>query len=127
MDIIKKTIKLGNSAGVLLPKSLLGSEVKISVVNKPVNIKKDALKLLEPYFDELRGAYILNEEPVEVLAISSRLKKIISEDNARISIVPLVLVKRDIKTNLNLRDKIIKAGTILNRALLADLKKEIRS
>ena len=41
MPLLRKAVKVGNSAGVILPKSLLGSEVKITVKNRPLNIKKE--------------------------------------------------------------------------------------
>ena len=43
-ELIKKTIRVGNSAGVLLPKEWLNTEVK--VVLQPRNIEKDILDIL---------------------------------------------------------------------------------
>ena len=42
--LIKKTIRVGNGAGVLLPKEWLNTEVK--VVLQPLNIEKDILDIL---------------------------------------------------------------------------------
>jgi len=44
MELIKNTIRLGNSAGVLLPKEFLNTQVKI--VLQPLNIEKDVLDIL---------------------------------------------------------------------------------
>ena len=41
MEFLRKAVKVGNSSGVILPKKLLGSEVKVIVVNSPINIKKE--------------------------------------------------------------------------------------
>lgn len=125
MELIRKTRKVGNSAGVLLPKSLLGSEVKITVVKMPVNIKKEVLKALENHLQDLRGIYIINENPVEVIAVSSKLKSIINSESIKISIVPFSIIKRDLKTKQTLKEKISKAKAILNHSLLLELKKEI--
>jgi len=126
MEFLKKTIRVGNSAGVLLPKKLLGSEVKITVINRPINIRKEVIKLLKQHFADLRGIYILNKEPPEVLAISSNLKKIIKKGKLRIIIIPFALIKKDIKTKPELKAKLSRAETIFNKALLFELKKEMR-
>ncbi len=127
MEFLKKAIKVGNSAGVLLPKKLLGSEVKITVINRPINIRKEVIKLLEQYFIDLIGIYILNKKPIEVLAISTNLRKIIMNGKLKISIIPISVIKRDIKTKPKLKAKLIRAESILNKSLLFELKKQIRS
>jgi len=124
MEFIKKTIKVGNSAGVLLPKKLLGSEVKIIVINRPINIKKFVFRFLSEFLQDISGVYITNKKPLEILAISSSTKKIIEEDKIKISIVPLQMIKKDLKTNQILRQKLSQSETILNNSLLIELKKE---
>lgn len=127
-EFIKKAIKVGNSAGVLLPKSLLGSEVKITLVKKPIDIKKDVLKILENYFEDLLGIYIINlGKQIEILAISAGIRKIISTGKYKISIVPLSIIKQDLKNEPRLKIKLNQAKVILNKALLFDLKKEFSS
>jgi len=127
MEFLKKATKVGNSAGVLLPKKLLGSEVKITVINRPINIRKEVIKLLEQYFIDLIGIYILNKKPIEILAISTNLRKIITDGKLKISIIPISIIKRDIKTKPKLKAKLIRAEPILNKSLLFELKKQIRS
>ena len=61
-EFYRRTVKVGNSAGVLLPKSLLGAEVKVSVINMPHNLKKDALRILEPILENIIGIYIIKQE-----------------------------------------------------------------
>jgi hypothetical protein len=124
MELIKKAVKLGNSAGVILPKKLLGAEVKITVLNRPLNIRKVVLKLLENLLPDVLGIYLLSKEPIEVLVISSNIKKIIETGKIKISIVPLDLIKKDMKVNQKLRDKLEKASILLNSSLLKDLKKQ---
>ena len=127
MEFLRKTVKVGNSAGVILPKKLLGSEVKITVMNMPVNIKKEALRMIEDCFEDVLGIYIINKMPVEVLVVSDGIKKIIEEDKIKIIIVPLSKIKKDIKTNFVLRNKLEKAGVILNKNLLSKIQKEARN
>ena len=122
MEFLRKTIRVGNSAGVILPKRILGSEVKIIVVKRPIDIKKEVLKLLDNYFHDLIGIYITNENPLEVLAVSSKIKEIINSEVMKLSIVPLSVIKRDIKTQNKLKEKIMKAKTILNISMLKALQ-----
>jgi antitoxin component of MazEF toxin-antitoxin module len=122
MDFVRKTVRVGNSAGVILPKRLLGSEVKITVVKRPINIKKEVMKLLDNYLADLIGIYITNENPLEVLAVSSKIKEIINNERIKLSIVPLSVIKRDIKTQSKLREKMMKAKTILNISMLKALQ-----
>ena len=128
-SLIRKTRKVGNSAGVLLPKKLLGSEVRVTVVRRPINLKKEALKVLNKHLNEIRGIYTTSlkdeEGKLEVLAISSKLKAVISSEKIKATIIPFQLVKKDIKTNKSLKNKIMKSSTILNQALLKELKKQL--
>ena len=123
-ELIKTAIRVGNSAGVLLPKPFLGSEVKITILNKPLNIKKDVLKILSSYLDELAGIYIIasSEKLIEILAISSTLKKIIHSGKYKLSLVPLKTVKEDLKENERLKERLKKAKVIMNRGLLEELQ-----
>jgi len=127
MALIRQARKLGNSAGVLLPKSLLGSEVKITVVKRPVDIKKEALRALHQHLEDIQGIYIINLEPGEILAVSTSIKAIITKKNLKITLIPLEIIKQDLKTKKELREKILKSKPIMNKALLTKLKKEIKS
>jgi len=126
MEFVKKTRKVGNSAGVLLPKKLLGAEVKIIVINKPFDLRKEVFKLVENCLQNIVGIYILNKNPPEVLAISENIKRIIETGKIKLNIVPLDLIKKDIKTQQLLRQKLMKAEIILNQLLLEELRKEIK-
>tara|TARA_Y100000310_G_C20448108_1_gene699390 strand:- start:466 stop:840 length:375 start_codon:yes stop_codon:yes gene_type:complete len=123
MALIRKTRKLGNSAGVLLPKSLLGSEVKVTVIKRPTDIKKEALRALNNHLDDLQGVYILNLEPGEILAISTSTRAVITKKNLKISLVPLGVIKQDLKSKKELKNKLKKAKPILNKQLLQTLRK----
>jgi len=125
-EFYRRTIKLGNSSGVLLPKTLLGAEVKVIVVNSPLNVKKDITNILESLLEEVIGIYIVKAEKrkIEALVISTNLKKHIIAGNYIIDIVPLELIKRSIKINAQVKSKIAYARAILNKKLLFDLRKE---
>ena len=124
MEFTRTARKVGNSAGILLPKQLLGSEVKIIVINKPLNIKKEVLKLVEPFLEDIEGIYIINKKPIEIIVITGKIKRIIKNEKMKISFVPLEIIKRDIKEKAVLRDKLEKAEVIMNGFLLNELLKK---
>ena len=126
MEFIKIAKKVGNSSGVLLPKYLLGSLVKIMVLERKIDVKKEALKLLDSNLLDILGIYVTNKNPVEILAISGNIKKIIKNERIKISIVPLSIIKKDIKNQV-LRAKLAKAEIILNQLLLSELLKKSSS
>ena len=127
MEFLRKAVRVGNSAGIILPKRLLGSEVKITVVKRPVDIKKEVLRALYEHLEDLQGVYVINLDPGEILAVSSKTKAIITKKNLKITLIPLEIIKKDIKSKKELRDKLKKAKSILNNLLLLKLKKEISS
>jgi len=125
-QFLRRTIKVGNSAGVLLPKALLGSEVVVRVVNLPLNVNKDAIKMLLPFMEDLVGVFSIqvNEKKIEILAASTSLTKTFEKGNYKIDIVPILLLRKSIKEKQAVREKIVKAKPIVNKRLLGDLKKE---
>jgi len=120
MEFFKRTTKLGNSSGVLLPRALLGALVKITVVEQPLEIKKDVIQFLSEYFDNVIGIYVLNvkRKYVEVLAITTNLRKTISKPPYKIELVPLHLIKNNPAVIKNLQN----SKVILNKHLLAEFK-----
>ena len=121
-EFIKDTIKVGNSSGVLLPKRLLGSKVKVKVVKKPLHVKKEVFKILEGELEDIRGAYQIEKNPVKILAISNKTKKVI-KNKIKLSIVPINKIRKDLEDR-ELRKKLFNSKPIINSALLKKLKKE---
>lgn len=144
-QFFRRAIKVGNSAGVLLPRAFLGSQVLVRIVNPPLNIKRDTLKILEPVLEDLLGIFLISaaentaltagnnlgntaekiSKKTEILAVSTlQQTKIIEKGNYKIDIVPLLILKKSIKEKSQTREKIAKAKPILNKRLLLELKKE---
>jgi hypothetical protein len=126
MEFIKKAVRVGNSAGVLLPKSFLGAEVKIQVIKRKVDIKKEIIKLVYPMLEQVECIFMTNENPFEAIAISDEVKKILKKSGLKLSFVSFNQIKQDMKTNLLLKEKILNAKPILNNKILEELKKEAR-
>lgn len=126
MEFIKKAVKVGNSAGVILPKKLLGADVKITVISRPFNLKKVVLRLLSPFFQDIIGIYVISKKPLEVLAVSSSTKEKLAHDKLSLNIIPLSQLRKDLQSSQILRQNLFQAETILNKSLLDTLKLEIK-
>ena len=124
----RKAIKVGNSSGILLPRALLGSDVVVTVINRPLNIKKDVLSILEPVIEDIIGVYLIKSgnKKAEVLAVSSATDNLIEKGRYKIDIVPIKLLEKSLKDKKPIQDKIKNATPILNKQLLISLKKGIK-
>jgi putative transposon-encoded protein len=121
-QFFKKAVKIGNSAGVLLPKSLLGSDVRIIVVNRPLNIKRDITKILEPILEDIQCITLINfdkeKHKAEVLAISNKIDKHIDKTNYVIDIVPLIKLKKSLKLNKEKKQRVLNSKPFFNKNFL---------
>ena len=59
MELVRKIVRVGNSAGVVLPREWLNGTAKVELVRKPLDIKGDILKILEPYLEDISGIYLV--------------------------------------------------------------------
>lgn len=133
--IIKKVVKVGNSAGVILPKEWYGGEARVELVKKPLDIEEDALKILKPYLKDVLGIYIVGSyargeetesSDVDVIAISKDIKKEISYGKYNISIYALESVKKTLEDNpIMIYPRLLEAKTILNHVLLEELRNSV--
>jgi len=129
-EIIKNTIKFGNSAGVLLPKRYLNSTVKITL--EPLNIEKDILRILaeEKLLKDVLGVYIVGsyarkeetfESDVDVLVITNNINKKIKTGKYEIICVSKEEVERQLVENIfPLLPMIKEAKTIINDNLIKE-------
>jgi len=131
--LLKHAVRLGNSAGVLLPKEWLGNEVRVTLIEKPINIKQDILKIVEPFLDEVIGIYITgsyargeqkHDSDIDILVITENKNKIINLGKYHIIVVSLKEIKKALEENIITILPLLKeAKSILNKSLLEELKK----
>jgi len=137
MELIKNTIRLGNSAGVLLPKEFLNTQVK--VVLQPLNIEKDVLNILSErkILPNVLGIYVVGsyarkeqtiESDVDILVITDNLNDKIEKGKYDLIIVSKDLVDEKMRKNiLPLLPMMIEAKPIVNKSLLNDYVKTLLS
>ena len=127
-EIVKNTIKVGNSAGVLLPRKYLNSMVKITL--EPLNIEKDVLEILTEHklLKDILGVYLIGsyarkeetlESDVDILVITDKINKRIKKGKYEIICVNKEEVERQLKKNiLPILPMIKEAVTIINKSLI---------
>ncbi|MDP3026817.1 MAG: nucleotidyltransferase domain-containing protein [Nanoarchaeota archaeon] len=130
MELIKNTIKVGNSAGVLLPKEFLNTQVKI--VLQPLNIEKDILEILlqKKVLPRVLGVYLIGsyarkeqtiDSDIDVLVITDNLDDKISMGKYDLMLVSKKLVDEKMKENIfPLLPMMIEAKPIINQDLIKD-------
>jgi predicted nucleotidyltransferase len=130
MELIKNTIRVGNSAGVLLPKEFLNTQVKI--ILQPLDIEKDILEILlgEKILKDVMGVYLIGsyarreqtiESDIDVLAITNNLNKRIKKGKYDILLVSKEIVDKKMEKNIfPLLPMIIEAKPIINQELLKE-------
>ena len=59
MELLRNVSKWGNSAGVLLPREWMGNQVKVILVDRTLEIKREAFSILEPYMEDIFGVYLV--------------------------------------------------------------------
>lgn len=130
MEIIKNTIRVGNSAGVLLPKKWLNSKVKI--VLEPLNIERDILEILieENLLKRTKGIYLTGsyarreqtiESDIDVLIITDDINKKIKKNRYEIICISEKEIKEQLMKNaIPILSMIKEAKPILNRDLIKE-------
>lgn len=128
MELIKNTIRVGNSAGVLLPKEFLNTQVKI--VLQPLNIEKDILEILleEKILKDILGVYLIGsyarkeqtiESDIDVLVITKNINKRIKKGKYDLLLISKEIVDEKMKKNIfPLLPMMIEAKPIINKELL---------
>lgn len=132
-ELIKPIVRVGNSAGVLLPKEWLNGKARIELVEKPLDIKQDILEILSPYLEDIIGVYLVgsyargeqtNESDVDVIVITKNTKKELASGKYHISISTLRGIMQTIKSYPEIvLPRLSEAVTILNPEIIEELKK----
>lgn len=128
MEIIRKAVRVGNSAGVLLPREFLDRKVK--VILQPLDIEREILEILidEKIINNVLGVYLVgsfarNEETIEsdvdILVITDNLNKRIEKGKYSILCIEKKEIEKQLKENaLPVLAMLKEAKTIINKELV---------
>lgn len=129
MELIKQTRLVGNSAGVLLPRSWANATVKVTLVGQPR--LKDIIELVD--VERARGIFLTGsyargeqngESDIDILVVTSDYEGTESKGKYEISYVSMESIKG--KNFLIYYPMIMEARALMNRDLLESLKKELK-
>lgn len=133
MKLIKPIIKLGNSAGIVLPKEWCGGKARVELIKKPINIKKDILEILEKYLVDIQGIYLVgscargeqtDKSDVDVLVITNKINKKIKQGKYNILLISKEQIENSLRDNvLPLLPMLREAKSFLNDELISGYKK----
>ncbi len=131
MENLLNVVRWGNSAGVLLPREWLGKQVKIILIDRTKEIKKEILDILDPYLNDIIGIYLVgsyarNEQradsDIDIIVISKSIRKHIISGMYNIDIYSLKSIKNTIKKNpIMILPSLFEAKAIINKSLLEEL------
>jgi predicted nucleotidyltransferase len=135
MEITRNVSKWGNGAGILLPKEWIGNQVRIILVNRTLEIKKEVFSILEPYMDEIAGIYLVGSyargeetetSDIDVLVIANTLKKEIISGKYHISIISIASLKKTLEGRYPelILPRLAEAKVLLNKNLIEELKQK---
>ena len=126
--LIRPIVKLGNSAGVLLPKEWLKGEAKVELIRKPLDIKGDILGLLDKYLCDTKGIYLVGsyardeirkESDIDVLVVTNKITKKISKGKYNIILISEKNIEKTLKENvLPLLPMLKEAKSVINKSLI---------
>jgi len=131
-QLIKNTIKLGNSSAVILPNTWKYKKVKIQLVEESITedileilLKSDLLKQTIGIY--LTGSYARNEETeesdIDILVITDSIDKQIKQGTYEITFVSKDNLDKKLKSSLYLISLIKEAKPLLNKPLIEQYKK----
>lgn len=132
-ELVKPVVKVGNGAGVVLPREWYGGLAKVELVETPVNIKKDIFEILGRYLDQILGIYVVGsyarnqqteDSDVDILAVTSELNKRIVSGKYEILLISRDNLEETLKKNiLPLLPMLKESKTVLNGELVENYKK----
>ncbi|MFW5847116.1 MAG: nucleotidyltransferase domain-containing protein [Nanoarchaeota archaeon] len=126
-ELIKPTITVGNSAGVLLPSSWKNSTVRVCLVEQPH--LDEVLKIIDPV--EIQGIYLCGsyakneqteESDIDLLVVNEKKEGTIKKGKYEINYITQESLNK--MEAILYYPMILESKTLLNKSLLERLKKE---
>jgi predicted nucleotidyltransferase len=132
MEITKSVSSWGNGGGVLLPREWIGNQVKVILIDRTLEIKREVLNILEEYLPDIIGLYLVgsyargdqeNESDIDIIAISNKTNKELNSGRYSVSIITLEGAKKTLDKNpVLILPSLMEAKAIINNSLLQELK-----
>jgi len=127
-ELIKSVVRVGNSAGVILPKEWLNGRAQVKLVRKPLNIKQEIFSILEPYLKDILGIYLVgsyargeedDKSDIDILVITEKENKRILNGKYEIILISMENLEKTLKNNiLPLLPMLKETKPIINSSLI---------
>ena len=126
-ELIKSVVKVGNSAGVILPKEWLNGRAQVKLVQKPLNIKQEIFSILEPYLKDILGIYLVgsyareeedDKSDIDILVITEKENKRILNGKYEIILISKSELEKTLKNNILLLLPMLKEAKPITNSLL---------
>ena len=129
-ELIRPIVKVGNGAGVVLPRKWYGGKAKVELIEKPLNIKEDIFEILGDYLDKIMVIYLAgsyargennSESDVDILVITSNINKKIKKGRYEILLISKDSLENSLKRNiLPILPMLKESKAILNKDLISE-------
>lgn len=133
MELIKQVVRVGNGGGVILPKEWIKGKAIVRLIEKPLNLKREVLELLERCLGDIRGIYLVGsyareeetqKSDVDVLVITNKTNEKIERGKYNILLISEEQVKKSLDENiLPILPMLKEARVILNEQLISEYRK----
>ncbi len=128
--IIKPVIRLGNSAGVILPREWLNGQARVVLVKAPSNINKEVFEILDSVLESVLGIYLVGsyargeekeDSDIDVLVITSDINSKIKKGKYDIILISKKNLESELDNNiLPLLPMLKEAKPITNKDLIRE-------
>ena len=133
MELIKSIVRVGNSAGVILPREWLHGEARVELVRRPIDPQRELLELLGAYLPSVLGVYLVGsyarheqtvKSDVDALIITKDIDKKLKEGKYEVLLVSERTLERELQENaLPLLPMLKEALPIMNAQLIEKYQK----
>ena len=123
-ELVSEARKWGNGSGLLLPKEWMGKQVKVILIDRSDEIRREVLEILTPYLEDIEGIYLCGswargeqkeDSDIDIIAVSGKTNKKISSGKYNIEIYPVESLKNTIRENpIMITPRLIEAKAVLN-------------
>lgn len=132
-ELVRPIVKVGNSAGVLLPKEWLNGKASISLLEEPLKIEKDVFEIIGHYLKDVMGIYLVGSyargeqterSDVDILIITNETDKKIIHGKYNITLISMGNLESSLENNVMPIFPMLKeAKAILNSKLIKKYEK----
>lgn len=133
-SITKNAVKVGNSAGILLPRAWEGGKVKAVLVEEPLNIKQDVLRILEPYLKNIIAVFLYGSHAreehdknsdVDILVVADKKIEIPKKNRFDITVIAAEKTSKMRENDpIFFYSLLREAKPIINESFLSSLQKD---